>query len=192
MRDLQILRDVPRTALRRSALGRLAVLAIAALPVIVTVTGCGGSSTTSTTSSTTSSTPATSSSSSSSASTATVSVGTVSGLGQVLVNGQGHTLYVFMPDHHVKVTCTGSCAQLWPPDKLSGSQQPTGSGAIKSSLLGSDTDPEGGRVVTYAGWPLYTYVGDSSSGQATGQGLETSGGLWYAISPAGVIVKKTP
>lgn len=181
-------------ALRRRALGGLggrrilaasAVLAII-LPAIIVVAGCGGSSTSTSTSTSSASTG------SSSSTSATVSVGTVSGLGQVLVNGQGHTLYVFIPDHHVRVTCTGSCAQLWPPDKLTGSQKPVASGAVKSSLLSSDTDPEGGRVVTYDGWPLYTYVGDSSSGAATGQALETSGGLWYVISPAGVIVKKTP
>lgn len=180
-------------AMIRCALGPLALCIL--LPAIL-MAGCGGSSTSSTSTSsasTTSSTPTTVTSGGASTSpAATISVGTVSGLGQVLVNGQGHTLYVFMPDRHVRVTCTGSCAQLWPPDKLTGSQQPTGSGAIRSSLLSSDPDPEGGRVVTYAGWPLYTYVGDSSSGQATGQGLETSGGLWYAISPAGAIVKKTP
>lgn len=176
---------------KRSSSGLLAVLLV--LPAIV-IAGCGGSSTPSTASTASSTTgkSATSTSGSSSAAAATTSVGAVSGLGSVLVDGQGHTLYIFMPDHHIKVTCTGSCAQLWPPDKLSGSQQPTASGAVKSSLLGSDADPEGGRVVTYAGWPLYTYVGDASSGQATGQGLETSGGLWYAISPTGAIVKKTP
>lgn len=170
-------------------------VSVAILAVAAVLAGCGGSSTTSTTTATTSTTSATATSTSGSAtaSTATISVGTVSGLGQVLVNGQGHTLYVFMPDNHTKVTCTGSCAQLWPPAKLSGSQKPAAAaGAVKASLLSSDPDPEGGRVATYAGWPLYTYVGDSSPGQATGQGLEASGGLWYAISPAGVVVKKTP
>jgi predicted lipoprotein with Yx(FWY)xxD motif len=114
----------------------------------------------------------------------------VSGLGQVLVTGQGHTVYVFLPDNHAKVSCTGSCAQVWPPVKLAAGQMPTASGGAKASLLGSDPDPEGGRVATYGGWPLYTYIGDASPGQATGQGLNSSGGLWYAMAPSGHIVTK--
>jgi predicted lipoprotein with Yx(FWY)xxD motif len=101
------------------------------------------------------------------------------------VSSSGRTLYTFMPDKHAKVTCTGTCAELWPPAKLSGSGKPTASGQVNPALLGSDPDPEGGRVITYAGWPLYTYVSDSAPGLDTGQGLESSGGLWYVIAPSG-------
>ncbi len=65
-------------------------------------------------------------------------------------------------------------------------------GEVKASLLSSITNPEGGRVVTYAGWPLYAYAGDSGAGTATGQGLDANGGLWYVISPGGQVVHKTP
>lgn len=47
-------------------------------------------------------------------------------------------------------------------------------------------------MVTYAGWPLYTYISDSAAGQASGQGLETNGALWYAISPSGKVITATP
>jgi hypothetical protein len=56
---------------------------------------------------------------------------------------------------------------------------------VKSSLLGSDPDPAGGRVVTYNGWPLYTYASDIQSGMATGQGLDLSGGKWYVMRTSG-------
>jgi hypothetical protein len=60
---------------------------------------------------------------------------------------------------------------------------------VKAALLGSDPDPPGGRVVPYAGWPLYTYAGDTRSGEATGQALDMDGGLWYVMRPSGSIVR---
>jgi predicted lipoprotein with Yx(FWY)xxD motif len=118
-----------------------------------------------------------------------VSVASVDGLGPVLVDAQGKVLYTFVPDNAKKVTCVGGCAAIWPPVKLSGSK-PAGSGAVKASLLGSDPNPSGGTVVTYAGWPLYTYVADSGPGTARGQAINLNGGLWYVISPSGTVIKK--
>lgn len=123
-----------------------------------------------------------------------ISSGRVSGLGTVLVNGSGHTLYVFEPDNRKKVTCTKKCPAVWPPVIVKSGQKPAASGAVKPSKLGSDPNPNpsGGRVVTYNGWPLYTYAADTKAGQANGQGLNVNGGLWYAISPAGQVIKKKP
>jgi predicted lipoprotein with Yx(FWY)xxD motif len=118
-----------------------------------------------------------------------VSVASVDGLGPVLVNSEGKVLYTFVPDKAKKVTCVGGCAAVWPPLKLSGSKA-AGSGSVKASLLGSDPDPSGGNVVTYAGWPLYTYVADTGPGVANGQAKNLNGGLWYVISPAGTVIKK--
>jgi predicted lipoprotein with Yx(FWY)xxD motif len=116
----------------------------------------------------------------------------VKGLGKVLVNSRGLTLYMFVPDKRKKVTCKGTCAAVWPPLKLKAGQKPTAGGAAKKSLLGSDKNPSGGRVVTYNRWPLYRYVGDSKPGQARGQALDLNGGLWYVLSPAGKVIKKKP
>jgi predicted lipoprotein with Yx(FWY)xxD motif len=113
----------------------------------------------------------------------TVKTAKVKGLGTVLVNAKGFVLYVFAPDKHKKVTCKGSCAVVWPPLKASG--KPTAGGSAKSSLLGLD-----GKVVTYAHWPLYTYVADTKPGEASGQDTNLNGGYWYVISPAGKVIKK--
>lgn len=123
---------------------------------------------------------------------ATVQTRTIKGLGTVLVNSRGSTLYMFVPDHHRRVTCTGSCAAVWPPLKLKTGQKPTAGGAARKSLLGTDKNPGGGRVVTYAGWPLYTYVADTKPGQARGQALNLNGGLWYVLSPTGKVIEKKP
>ncbi|MEA2197896.1 MAG: hypothetical protein QOJ25_1947 [Solirubrobacteraceae bacterium] len=114
------------------------------------------------------------------------------GLGAVLVNAQGHTLYIFVPDNDQKVTCVGGCAAVWPPASVPSGQTAAAAGGVKQSLLGSDPNPAGGLVITYAGWPLYTYIADGTSGSATGQGINLNGGLWYVISPTGKVIKAKP
>ncbi|HEY2056643.1 MAG TPA: hypothetical protein VGH14_22130 [Solirubrobacterales bacterium] len=171
------------------------VLAAAAL----TLTACGSSN-----ESTTSSTPTPSQESgaasesakssesgaaSESAGGPVVSAKAVSGVGTVLVDSAGKTLYTFAPDNKSRVTCTGSCAAVWPPLKAEAGKEAEASGEVKAELLGTDPDPEGGEVVTYAGWPLYTYVADTGPGSATGQGVNLNGGYWYVITPAGKIIK---
>lgn len=117
----------------------------------------------------------------------TIKTRTISGLGSVLVNAKGHTLYVFIPDRHKRVTCTGGCATIWPPVK---GTKAKGLGGVKQSLLGSDKNPSGGRVITYAGWPLYAYITDTAPGAHAGQAIKLNGGLWYVISPSGKVIKK--
>jgi predicted lipoprotein with Yx(FWY)xxD motif len=147
---------------------------------------CGSSSTP-----TTSASGSTTSSGGGSSSSVKLTAKNVSGLGAVLVDGTtGRTLYVFAPDKAKKVTCTGQCAAIWPPMKISSGQKPALSGGVKSSLVSSAPDPSGGSVVTYAGWPLYLYVADPTPGTAHGQALNSSGGLWYTISPSGQVIKK--
>jgi predicted lipoprotein with Yx(FWY)xxD motif len=142
------------------------------------------------------STPATSSTTTSATTTApstpatksiSLSVRTLPTVGAVLVNAEGHTLYTFVPDQHSKVTCVSACAAVWPPLKLT-SGAPAGSPQLKSSLLSSDPDPEGGSVITYAGWPLYTYAADGAAGQDNGQAIEANGGRWYVITPSGKVI----
>lgn len=123
----------------------------------------------------------------------TIKSSTVSGLGPVLVNGNGRVLYIFEPDKRDKVTCTATCTAVWPPVVAKAGRKPAAAGAVKQSMLGTVANPDGsGRVVTYHGWPLYTYVADTGAGQANGQALKLNGGLWYVISPAGQVIKKKP
>jgi predicted lipoprotein with Yx(FWY)xxD motif len=118
-----------------------------------------------------------------------VSTRTVRGLGRVLVDSRGRTLYMFVPDKHKRVTCLAGCAAVWPPLKLSAGAKAIARNGAKAKLLGSVRNPQGGRVVTYAHWPLYTYVGDRKAGSATGQALNLNGGLWYVLSPTGKVIR---
>ena len=115
----------------------------------------------------------------------------ITGLGAVLVDPAGRTLYVFMKDAHRHVTCTkaNGCQSFWPPLKWKSSGKPEAGGVVKTSLLGLDKDPGGGKVVTYNHWPLYTYAGDSGEGQAKGWNQNLNGGKWYVISASGEVVK---
>jgi predicted lipoprotein with Yx(FWY)xxD motif len=117
--------------------------------------------------------------------TVTVAARSLHGAGTVLVNSRGYALYMFEPDGHRMVTCTGACAGTWPPLKVPSEARLAAGRGVNASLLGSDPDPAGGRVVTYGGWPLYTYSGDVQPGQVTGQAIDLNGGEWYLIRPSG-------
>jgi predicted lipoprotein with Yx(FWY)xxD motif len=160
------------------------------LVVLAVVTaGCGSSSSGGSSAPASSSTPSSTTSTTSSGGV-TIATKSVPGLGTVLVNAQGDTLYMFAPDKQTRVTCLGTCAAIWPPVHIASGAKATAAGQAKASLLGSDPDTLGGPVVTYAGWPLYTYSADSAPGLATGQGLDVNGGYWYTLTPAGKVDKK--
>jgi predicted lipoprotein with Yx(FWY)xxD motif len=120
--------------------------------------------------------------------------GNVSGLGTVLVDGQGFTLYVFAPDKQSGTsTCNGSCALAWPPLTLpTGVTTPVAGSGVNQSLLATTKRSDGTTQVTYNRWPLYLWQGDSQPGQATGQALDQSGGLWYTLSPSGSEITVKP
>jgi predicted lipoprotein with Yx(FWY)xxD motif len=124
-----------------------------------------------------------------STSNATVNVANTD-LGNVLVDSQGRTLYLFKKDSGSKSACSGACASAWPPLRASG--KPTAGSDASASLLGTSKRSDGKPQVTYNGHPLYRYEGDSSSGDTNGQGLTAFGGAWYALSPAGDQVAGKP
>ncbi|GAB2690621.1 hypothetical protein [Kitasatospora kifunensis] len=116
---------------------------------------------------------------------AAVKVTTVSGLGQIVTDSNGFTLYRFAHDgtHPSTVTCTGSCAAQWPgavaPSRLTGD-------GVSASLIGTVTGAGGARQLTLNGAPLYRYLSDTKPGEAKGEGV---GGTWWAVTPTGIEVK---
>lgn len=103
----------------------------------------------------------------------------------VLTDRTGYALYVFFPDDRRAVTCTGTCALTWPPLTVAPGSKPVAGPDVKTGLIGTDTAPNGSHVVTYGGWPLYTYTGDVEPSRATGQAIDLNGGVWYLIRPDG-------
>jgi predicted lipoprotein with Yx(FWY)xxD motif len=110
------------------------------------------------------------------AATPTVKVATRGSLGPVLVTPGGATLYRYTPDKPNDPTCTGPCAQAWPPYTVASGT------AVHGKGVGSVAVGGGVRQVTFHKEPLYRYAGDTAAGDAKGQGL---GGVWFVVHPAG-------
>jgi predicted lipoprotein with Yx(FWY)xxD motif len=164
-------------------LGHRLLLAGLAVGAAATVAACGSSSS-STTSGSSSSAPA----SASAAAGVTISAKSVPGVGTVLVNGQGQTLYLLTSEKGAKITCTDAtgCTKAWPETLLtSGMTAATASSGVQSSLLGTVKEDDGSLEVTYNHWPLYTFAGDAGPGVANGQGLTNFGGTWYVLNTSG-------
>lgn len=124
-----------------------------------------------------------------------VTTGTVNGLGTVLVDGKGITVYMFAEDIRGRPSrCYDICAVQWPAAVLPpGVTRPVAGTGIRSALLGTAARTDGSVQITYNGWPLYRWPPDKAQGQATGQALTNAGGLWYVLSPAGrPIVTQSP
>jgi len=110
-------------------------------------------------------------------------------LGKVLVDARGRTLYLFEKDTRGRTACYGACATYWPP--LVSAAKPHAGNGVRASLLGVTKRKDGKRQVTYAGHPLYTYVGDTKAGMTTGEGLTDFGGTWDAVAASGRSVEST-
>jgi predicted lipoprotein with Yx(FWY)xxD motif len=181
-------------------------IAVVALVLGLAVAGCGGGSSSSTssesegTSGETASTgassggaygaakeePAGSTSATESGGTAaTISVGSASGVGKVLVDSKGMTLYYFEKDQKGsgQSKCEGACAGAWPPLTTSGAPEPMS--GVNSSMLGTIERTDGTMQVTYAGWPLYTFVEDKKPGEDNGTDSKAFGASWYPLHSNG-------
>jgi predicted lipoprotein with Yx(FWY)xxD motif len=109
--------------------------------------------------------------------------------GKILVDRAGFTLYMFTKDGRNKDACVkiSGCTGVWPPLTTSGKSL-AGPG-VKSSLIGTIKVPHVGTQVTYAGRPLYTYIGDPGPGSTFYVGVRQFHGFWYALNAAGHLVK---
>jgi predicted lipoprotein with Yx(FWY)xxD motif len=162
-------------------LSKRAFLLVAGLVLVMIVSACGGTTATGSTQSTptVASTPA---ATPTTASTSTVETAQVTVNGKattILTNAQGLTLYYFTPDTAAKIACTGNCAKTWPPLVFTGSGTPTSATSLPGTL--SVLNGANGNQVQYNGHLLYTYSGDSTPGQTTGEGLF---GKWFVCTPA--------
>lgn len=107
-----------------------------------------------------------------------------SALGQILTAADGMTVYLFVPDAQGTPTCTDACAGAWPPFTADAGQV-TGGPGVDPSLLGTTEHPTEGTQVTYNGWPLYFFAGDTAPGDTNGQG---QGEQWYVLDPTGTAI----
>jgi len=109
-------------------------------------------------------------------------------LGAVLVDARGRTLYLFEKDRNGVSACNTACVKFWPA--LTSQGTPRAGKGVRQSLLRLGRPHNGLRQVTYAGHPLYTFVGDKRAGQTTGEGLNNFGADWYALAASGQKVEQ--
>jgi predicted lipoprotein with Yx(FWY)xxD motif len=116
---------------------------------------------------------------------APISVGEAANVGKVLVDSEGMTLYYFQKDQKGSGVskCEGACAEAWPP--LTSGGEPEAMSGVNASMLGTIERSDGTMQVTYAGWPLYTFVEDQKPGEDNGTDSKAFGASWYPLHPNG-------
>jgi predicted lipoprotein with Yx(FWY)xxD motif len=153
-----------------ASFGLVAVALIAA--------ACGSSSTTPKSPGSPAAAGASASATASSSGTA-LKTATIGGV-TVLTSAKGFTLYSFAPDTATTSNCNGACATYWPPVK-----GPATAGSGVTGTLTTIKRSDGSMQAAYDGHPLYTYAADTAPGQAKGNGLNLSGGVWHEVTASG-------
>lgn len=107
------------------------------------------------------------------------------GLGDVVVDSQGMTLYYFTKDEKgtSSSACTGDCLAKWPIATTT-SDEPVLEGV--TGEVGTIESPDGEKQLTLNGMPLYTFAQDAKPGDTSGQGV---GGVWFAVAPDGTMIQ---
>lgn len=151
------------------------LLALAAAVVLI-VSACGGSS------------DSGASAPDDVAAAGTVSVASVDGVGDVLVDATGAALYAADQEVDGMVVCTDACTTVWEPLTV-GAGRPTAGDGLDAQL-GVITRPDGDRQVTFDGRLLYRFVEDPGPGVVTGNGFaDVFAGqafTWHVATPTGV------
>ena len=107
--------------------------------------------------------------------------------GRIVFDGRGFALYAFTADPRGRSVCAGACAKAWPPYLVKGPLR-AGPGT-KQRLLGTIRRADGTRQLTYAGRPLYHYVGEDRPHLVLCQNVREFGGLWLVVRPTGALVR---
>ncbi len=109
---------------------------------------------------------------------ATVAAAKVTGVGTILVDAKGRTLYT-LTNAGQAVPCTGQCLVAWPPLLVTAGSKPKGG----QGVTGLGTVPGGPQVTAHA-LPLHRFAGDAKAGQASGEGISSFGGVWHVVKIA--------
>jgi predicted lipoprotein with Yx(FWY)xxD motif len=109
-------------------------------------------------------------------------------LGPILVDARGRTLYLFEKDRGGISACNTACLTYWPA--FTSRTAPRAGKGVRQSMLKVVRQHNGLRQVTYAGHPLYTFIGDKLAGQTTGEGLSNFGADWYVLTASGKKVEQ--
>jgi predicted lipoprotein with Yx(FWY)xxD motif len=104
-----------------------------------------------------------------------------SDLGDILVDPDGFTLYIFTADEGGESTCYEACADLWPPVPAATAV----AADLDDSMFGATTRSDGAEQLTVDGRPVYLYTPDAEPGDTTGQGFNDA---WFVLDPGGTAI----
>jgi predicted lipoprotein with Yx(FWY)xxD motif len=175
---------MPRPSFRLAALAAFAAVAVAcSSPAGTAAPTSAAPSVAPTSAAPSSAAPSSAAPSASAPTTGGLEITTGSGTpGTFLVGPSGLTLYTFTNDTQGdgKSVCNGDCATAWPPLIAEGGATPTAGAGVDAAKFGTATRDDGTTQITYDGWPLYYFQGDSAAGQTNGEGLQ---GVWFVAKP---------
>jgi predicted lipoprotein with Yx(FWY)xxD motif len=154
---------------RRTGTATLAGVAAAMLLGASSLAGCGSST----------------SSAVSAAAEPTLLVESEPGYGPALTDPSGAVLYVWVHAGGGTLRCTGECARTWIPIVVAEGATAQAGVGVRAGLIGTVAHPGGGRMVTYAGRPLYDYLGDHTTFSVRGAGVAVDGGTFSPVAPDG-------
>ena len=104
-----------------------------------------------------------------------------SAIGEVLVDGDGMSLYVFLPDTADDIFCLDECRDTWTPVLIEG--RLALADGLDRSLFSRRALDDGSKQLAVDGQPVYRYTGDVEAGDQNGQGVDT---LWFMVKPSGL------
>src|SRR5215467_581099 len=113
----------------------------------------------------------------------------LAGLGTVLVNTAGKTIYSPEQEAHGRILCTGGCLSFWLPVTVKSAAGLHAPGGVTGVLGTIHRRDDGLTQLTYNGRPLYTFRLDHAPGQAHGSNFSDSFGgtsfTWQAVTARG-------
>jgi predicted lipoprotein with Yx(FWY)xxD motif len=176
------------STLRTMKLRATGIAAVVTCALVLAACGSASSSSTSSTAAATPAAAATTSSTTSTTSTAAaaggITIGTSKAHGQTYLTGaSGRSIYLWVADKGDMSSCSGACAQAWPP--VTTTAKPAAGSGVTAADLGTTKRSDGSEQVTYKGHPLYYFVADKTAGSTAGQGSDSFGAKWWLVAPSG-------
>jgi predicted lipoprotein with Yx(FWY)xxD motif len=121
-----------------------------------------------------------------------ISVRKLPGVGDVLADRSGKTLYSPQQEADGKIMCTGGCLNFWFPVRVAAGAALRAPSGVTGSL-GMIHRPGGLTQLTYNGKPLYTFRLDQAAGQAHGNDFTDHFGgatfTWHALTTSGAMAR---
>jgi len=111
--------------------------------------------------------------------------------GSVLADRGGYTLYLLSTEANKKIHCTSYCLQYWPPLLISKGEKVSIGAGVKGKV-GTVARSSKSLQVTFNGYPVYTFAGDSGPGETNGEKIASFGGTWYMLRPTAKTAAATP